>query len=266
MATYEGRRLEVLVDGPSPEPTFCSRDGHAGQAPEIDGTTYINDGSARAGDLVEVEITETFDYDIVGHITRVIHPAPVDGPSSFRGPKLTKSPGAARRVELNHEDSPGDLEWHRAVRRDDLLDFDQVRPRASRRRHQRSPRRLGSCFRLRLRRAVHPARLAMAILLRPVKTVSAWRCFEVFTIGFMANNVLPARLGDVARAYVLARQEKLPAASSFSSVMLERIFDGVTVVLFLNIVLFVQPTDDAWINYVRVLSGAVFVGAIGYVA
>ena len=101
-----------------------------------------------------------------------------------------------------------------------------------------------------------------AVLLRPVKAVSATRCFEVFTIGFMANNVLPARLGDVARAYILARQEKLPAASSFSSVMLERIFDGVTVVLFLNVVLFLRPTDDAWINYVRVLSGAVFLAAI----
>ena len=101
-----------------------------------------------------------------------------------------------------------------------------------------------------------------AVLLLPVKPVSGWRCFEVFTIGFMANNVLPARLGDVARAYVLARQERLPAASSFSSVMLERIFDGVTVVLFLNVVLFLRPTEDAWINYVRALSGAVFVGAI----
>ena len=101
-----------------------------------------------------------------------------------------------------------------------------------------------------------------AVLLRPIKTVSSWRCFEVFTIGFMANNILPARLGDVARAYVLARQERFPAASSFSSVMLERIFDGVTVVLFLNIVLYVRPTEDPWINYVRVLSGAVFLGAI----
>lgn len=101
-----------------------------------------------------------------------------------------------------------------------------------------------------------------AVLLRPVKAVSAWRCFEVFTIGFMANNVLPARLGDVARAYVLARQERLPAASSFSSVMLERIFDGVTVVLFLNVVLYLRPTEDAWINYVRALSAAVFLGAI----
>lgn len=76
MARYAGRKLEVLVDGPSEETDLLLAARHRGQAPEIDGTTYINDGSARAGDLVEVEITETFDYDIVGHITRMIAPAP----------------------------------------------------------------------------------------------------------------------------------------------------------------------------------------------
>ncbi len=76
MARYLGRKLTVLVDGPSEETDLLLAGRHAGQAPEIDGTTYINDGVARAGDIAEVEITETFDYDIVGHITQIIHPAP----------------------------------------------------------------------------------------------------------------------------------------------------------------------------------------------
>jgi len=76
MASYEGRRLEVLVDGVSPETELLLEGRHAGQAPEIDGTVYINDGTAQAGDLVEVEITETYDYDLCGHITRVLRPAP----------------------------------------------------------------------------------------------------------------------------------------------------------------------------------------------
>jgi ribosomal protein S12 methylthiotransferase len=76
MQTYVGKKIEVLVDGVSEETELLLAARHAGQAPEIDGTTYINDGSAKAGDLVEVEITEAFDYDLVGHITRVIAEAP----------------------------------------------------------------------------------------------------------------------------------------------------------------------------------------------
>ena len=73
---FVGQKLTVLVDGPAPESELLLSGRHAGQAPEVDGTIYINDGTARAGDLVEVEITETFDYDLVGHITRIIAPAP----------------------------------------------------------------------------------------------------------------------------------------------------------------------------------------------
>ncbi|MCK6547872.1 30S ribosomal protein S12 methylthiotransferase RimO [Myxococcota bacterium] len=71
-----GKRLEVLVDGPHEETELLLKGRHKGQAPEIDGNVLINDGDAVAGDLVEVEISETFEYDLVGGITRVIRPAP----------------------------------------------------------------------------------------------------------------------------------------------------------------------------------------------
>jgi ribosomal protein S12 methylthiotransferase len=47
---------------------------HEGLAPEIDGVVYINDGIAKAGELVKVHITDATTYDLVGHI--------VDSPSS----------------------------------------------------------------------------------------------------------------------------------------------------------------------------------------
>ncbi len=77
-AEFLGRRLEVLVDGVSSETELLLEGRHSGQAPEVDGTIYLNDGQelASAGDIVEVEITETHDYDLVGCIHRVIHPAP----------------------------------------------------------------------------------------------------------------------------------------------------------------------------------------------
>ena len=63
-----GSVMEVLVEGVSEETELLLEGRHEGLAPEIDGVVYINDGSATAGDLVKVEITDAAMYDLVGHI------------------------------------------------------------------------------------------------------------------------------------------------------------------------------------------------------
>ncbi len=63
-----GQRLQVLVEGPCEETEHLLQGRHYGMAPEIDGRLLINDGTAPAGALVEVEITEAYASDIVGHI------------------------------------------------------------------------------------------------------------------------------------------------------------------------------------------------------
>ena len=70
-------------------------------------------------------------------------------------------------------------------------------------------------------------------LLRPVKRIGVHRLFAVTLIGFMANNVLPARLGEFVRAYALGRSEALPPSLPFATIVIERIFDGFTLLLFL---------------------------------
>lgn len=72
--------------------------------------------------------------------------------------------------------------------------------------------------------------LRWAWLLRPLVHVPTGLATRGFLIGFMANNLLPARLGDLVRAFVLARRAEVPRAASFASVLLERIFDGLVVV------------------------------------
>lgn len=49
-------------------------------------------------------------------------------------------------------------------------------------------------------------------------------------IGFAANNILPARVGEVARAFVLARLTSLPAASALATLVIERLLDGLVLV------------------------------------
>jgi ribosomal protein S12 methylthiotransferase len=63
-----GQRLRVLVEGPCAETEHLLQGRHHGMAPDIDGRLLINDGTAPVGALVEVEITEAYADDLVGHI------------------------------------------------------------------------------------------------------------------------------------------------------------------------------------------------------
>lgn len=65
---YLGQIIKVLVEGLHEETDLLLQGRHFGQAPDIDGKVIINDGLAKAGDIVEVEITEVLDYDLVGRI------------------------------------------------------------------------------------------------------------------------------------------------------------------------------------------------------
>ena len=57
--------------------------------------------------------------------------------------------------------------------------------------------------------------------------------YAATTIGFMGNNLLPARIGEFARAYSLARQEKTSVVAAFASLVAERLFDAMAVVILL---------------------------------
>lgn len=63
-----GERAEVLVEGSHPDSDWLLRGRLSTQAPEIDGSVIINDGSAAAGDFVTCQITESHPYDLVGRI------------------------------------------------------------------------------------------------------------------------------------------------------------------------------------------------------
>jgi ribosomal protein S12 methylthiotransferase len=63
-----GSTLEVLVEGVSDETDLLLAARHEGQAPEIDGVVYLNDGAADAGTFVKAEITDAAAYDLVGRI------------------------------------------------------------------------------------------------------------------------------------------------------------------------------------------------------
>ena len=69
-------------------------------------------------------------------------------------------------------------------------------------------------------------------MLRHIKSVSLTRLFPIVVIGYMGNNVYPARAGEVLRSYMLKRKEGVPVGASLATVVLERLFDGLVMLLF----------------------------------
>lgn len=64
-AAMVGKRLTVLVEGPSEETELLLASRHQGQAPGIDGLVYINEGDPAVGAFAEVQVVEAHDYDLV---------------------------------------------------------------------------------------------------------------------------------------------------------------------------------------------------------
>jgi len=81
------------------------------------------------------------------------------------------------------------------------------------------------------------------------------RIVPVLLVGYLGNAVLPARLGEPIRAYLIARREDLQAAEAFGSVVLERVVDTAT----LAVVAFVAAlavNAPSWISQATGLAAA----------
>ena len=98
-------------------------------------------------------------------------------------------------------------------------------------------------------------------LLRPMLPVPLARLFPVVCIGYMGNNVYPARAGEVIRAYVLRKKEGVSISASLATIVVERIFDGVVMLLFVFFSLPFVPMQP-WLRQVVALASLFFFGAL----
>jgi ribosomal protein S12 methylthiotransferase len=67
---FLGKTVEVMIDGVSDESEYMLEGRTRGQALQIDGKVLTNDGTAKAGEIVQVEIEQNFDYDLLGAIVK----------------------------------------------------------------------------------------------------------------------------------------------------------------------------------------------------
>jgi uncharacterized protein (TIRG00374 family) len=69
------------------------------------------------------------------------------------------------------------------------------------------------------------------LLLRPMEELPVWRTVQAVYIGLFANEVLPLRTGELIRVYLQSRWSGLPFSIVFSSAIIERLFDGIVLIL-----------------------------------
>lgn len=82
-----------------------------------------------------------------------------------------------------------------------------------------------------------------AWLIAPVKKVSLLNLFSVTIIGFMANNVLPARVGELIRPIMIGKRENIRLSTVAATVITERVFDILSIIVLATITLFLLPTN-----------------------
>jgi uncharacterized protein (TIRG00374 family) len=99
-------------------------------------------------------------------------------------------------------------------------------------------------------------------MLLPLKNISLRRLFPVVVIGYMGNNVYPFRAGEVLRSYVLRRQEEVSMSASLATVVVERVFDGLVMLIFVFVALPLAPLPNDNIRTVVIAASGVFFAAL----
>ncbi len=97
-----------------------------------------------------------------------------------------------------------------------------------------------------------------SILMRPVAAITPRRLFPYSIIGYMANNLVPARAGELIRAYVLGERERVSTMGTLGAIAVERLFDGCVLVLMLLTAGAVAGLGDDRLKAIAIVAAALF--------
>lgn len=82
------------------------------------------------------------------------------------------------------------------------------------------------------------------VLLFPLKPIRFGPLFSATMIGFMCNNLLPMRLGEPVRAWVISRSSGVRGSAAFATIVVERLFDLFSMIAIFGITLLVAPIHN----------------------
>lgn len=98
-------------------------------------------------------------------------------------------------------------------------------------------------------------------MLRPLKHIPVNDLFPVVVIGYMGNNIYPLRMGELLRSYVLSRREDVSVGASLGTVVVERVFDGLVMLIFVFVGLPFIPFPGNY-QFLVTIASLAFFGAL----
>lgn len=108
--------------------------------------------------------------------------------------------------------------------------------------------------------------LRWGVILKRIKEINFSRLFSINSVGFLAIHIFPFRIGEVVKPYLLKKKEEVSFSAGFATVGIERVFDGLTLVLFLIFSLIFANFKTETIPYVGksinylIIAGALIFG------
>ena len=99
-------------------------------------------------------------------------------------------------------------------------------------------------------------------LMNAFRPAAASALLPYVVIGYMANNLLPARAGEVVRAYLAGSRLNLAPAPILGTIALERVSDGLALLAFMAAAAIVYPLAP-WVTGLALAMTVVFLAALG---
>jgi uncharacterized protein (TIRG00374 family) len=99
------------------------------------------------------------------------------------------------------------------------------------------------------------------LLMKHIRGIALTRIYPVEVIGHMANAVLPLRLGELVRAYLLGEKEKVSKIAVLATVVAARTLDGISLIFFVLVLSFFLPMAE-WLRPVIYIASGLFLFVI----
>jgi len=99
-------------------------------------------------------------------------------------------------------------------------------------------------------------------LLLPIKKIHLPVLYSALLIGYTANTLMPAHLGEFFRAFVIGKKNKISSSSIFATIVTERIIDVISLLLIMGITLLIYPFP----YWVQQSAYVMFAGTIGLIS